>query len=533
MAQIKFPVDINAAEFPLLYDWSGRTVLNEQENIPEAPLRQPQILYCEDVLPTQQGYKSVSYKNLIGAASPSNLNFSNVFTVSDQAQNKALIGVTFDSHIYILTNALPTWVDVTPVGWAGGDKVTYGNANGVWYLYLYKFGCYAVNITTASLTATALTAITAANILGMSSAVDYLILWDANGTVYWSSTTNPLDFTPSIITGAGSQIPYDLAGLIVIIVPLNNGFVIYTSQNIVLASFSNNTQYPWIFRNANGGSGIADYRQVSVNHDLAFHVVNTFAGMLQVTPQGCTVIVPELSDFIAARLYESYDRVNNVLNDQVLTANVMTRVTCIAARWIVLSYGISSYTDALVYDMGLKRWGKCHVNHVCCYEIETNMEGVIQPYNAASEVGATYAAASPQTYNSTAVNIAQAPLAGRVFGFLQVDGTLMVAFADYNAISGNAVLLLGKLQATRNYFLELQEIEIETIPANNTGLTVLDIPSINGRDWLAPVTPTLLENGADIHRYVLRSVARNHVLAFLGSFNLTAVGITATLGSRR
>lgn len=534
MSQIKFKADITAAEFPMLYDWSARTVTQPQfgDGVRTDPVITPQILYCEDVLPTQQGYKSVSYKQLIGAASPANINFSNIFTVSDPAQNKALIGVTLDSHIYILTAALPTWVDVTPVGWAGGDAVTTGNANGTYYLYLANKGCYAVNITGVALVATTLTGITAANILGMSSAVDYLLLWDTNGTVYWDGTT-VLDFTPSLITGAGSAIPYDLNGKIITIVPLNNGYAVYSTANIVLASFSNNTQFPWIFRNATNSSGISNYKQVSFGHDLAFHVAITYAGILQVTPQGCTIVTPEVTDFLAAKTYESYDRSTDTIIKTDLAAVLNTRITVLGARWIVVSYGITGYTDAIVYDTGLKRWGKLHCNHTCVFEIETNMEGVIAAYNGAGEVGSTYASASPQTYNSTAVNISLPPNIGRIFGILATDGTVSLANLNYASIADTAILVLGKYQSVRDYLLSLIEIAVETIPVGNTGFVLKTISSINGRDLLPSVMPTLVEDGTNMQRYGCRVVGKNHLLVFMNSFNLTSVEITATLESRR
>lgn len=534
MAQIKFRADITTAAFPLLYDWAGRTVL--QPTTPEGapPVTTPQVLYAQDVLPTIQGYKSVSYKDLVPAASPVNTNFVQEYTVSDPAQNKALIGITKDSKIYILTNALPTWVDVTPIGWAGGDAVSVGNANGTYYLYLANKGCYAVGITTPGLTLTTLIGITAANILGIFSAVNYLLLWDAAGVIYWGGTTTAttLDFTFSLITGAGSATPYDIMGRIVTVVSLNNGYVIYTNNNIILASFSNNTQFPWIWRNANNGSGIADKYQVSYSHDLAFHVANTFAGILQVTPQGCEVIVPEVTDFLAARVYESYDSVNNVIVKQALTANVVTRINVLGARYIVLSYGITTLTDVIVYDSALKRWGRLSIPHTCCFEIETSMEGVIQPYNQASEIGATYAAASPQTYGSTTVSLGNPPLVGRIFGFLQASGTVRLAYLDYSSVADSGVLMLGKFQARRDYLLELEEIAVETIPTG-TNFTLLDLASINGKDLLPAISPIVVLSGAGIQLYKCRVVSKNHTLVFKGSFNLTTVDITATLGSRR
>lgn len=533
MSQIKFAADLTASAFPLLYDWAGRTVVQPQIDQGRPPFLQPQILYCQDVLPTLQGYKSVSYKNLIPAADPANLFFKQEFTVSDAAQNKALIGVTIDSKIYMLTDASPGWVDVTPAGWSGGDAVTTGNANGSYYLYLANKGCYLINITGVALTLTALTSITAANIVGMFSSVNYLLLWDAVGTIYWSSTTNPLDFTPSLITGAGSSIPYDLKGQIIAVVALGNGFIIYTNTNIVLGNFSNNTQFPWIFRGANNSAGIADKYKVSYRHDLGFHVALTFIGVLQVTLQGCEVIVPEVSDFIAARVYESYNTTTNTITKQDLASVVVTRLNVIGARYIVLSYGLTEFTDLLIYDSALKRWGKLKATHTCCFEIEASMEGVISPYNDPAEVGQTYAAASPETYVSAAVTLNDAPILGRILGLLTKGGSINIAFLDFDSISDNAVLLLGKYQLVRSALFELNEVALETLPGTNTNFSLRNFPSINGRDWITPVSPTLVESGGDVRIYMCRTAAKNHTLCFKGSFNLTSVEITGVVSGRR
>jgi len=541
MAQLKSRINLNEAEFPLLYSWAARTVVQPtQDGQNSAALQTPQILYCQDVLPTQQGCKSVRYKDLVAAADPANLNFIQVFTVRDTSQNKALIGVTLDSAIYMLTEDAPTWVDVTPASWAGADAVTVGVANGVSYLYLANNGCYLVDIATVALTLTALAGITAANILGMTSALNYLILWDATGTVYWSSTIDPLDFVPSLITGAGSSIPTDLAGLIVIIIPLGTGFVIYTTQNIVLASFSNNTQFPWVFRRAPSGSGIDSYKKVSLSHNLTYHVALTFAGALQVTMQGCTVIVPEVTDFLAARVYEAYNFSTDKIDSTALVTNLATRITVLGARWIVLSYGITassgtvqSYTDCLVYDSALKRWGKLHITHACIFEIETNMEGVIGAYNEASELGLSYAAASPETYGSSAISLNQAPQMGRIFGVLQNSGAVLIALMDYDSHEGTAVLVLGKYQAVRSHLLELQGIEVESIATSNDNFALLVTSSLNGKDLAAARTPTELTRGELMRTYAIRAIGKNHLLTAIGSFDFSTIEITAVLGSRR
>jgi len=533
MAQMKFAADIMAAGFPLLLDWASRTVLNNQK-MPEGnpPITTPQILYCQNVLPTAQGYKSVTFRDLIAAALPANITFSKIFTVSDTSQNKALIGITTNSKIYMITSSSYVWTDVTPATWAGGDSVSTGNASGVHYLYLKQLGCYSVNIAGVALTPVTLTGITASAIYGMVSAMNYIILYDAT-KIYWNATDGSLNFVPSLITGAGSSTPYDIEGKIVAVVQLGNGFAIYTDTNIILASFSNNTQYPWIFRAATGGSGIANSGNVTTSRDLGFHTAITFAGILQITAQGCTPIVPEVADFIAAKIYETYNFTTNAVDKTELASNVVTKIATMASRYIMVSYGVSSFTDTIVFDLVLKRWGRLHIDHVAAFEVEVDVSQEAKPYNEASEIGQTYAAASPSTYNSTASKFNLPPAIGSIFGFLLADGSIKLAELDFASIASTAVLLLGKYQATRNTLLELHEIDVESIPISNTSFDIRVLSSIDGKDVSSITTPTVITSAGNNRQFGLKVEAKNHILALLGSFNLTTVEITASLGARR
>lgn len=534
MGQLKFDANITASAFPLLTDWATRTVLvaSTQSGEGRQLLTTPQILYAENVLPTNQGYKSVTIKDIIPAATPANTNFTKIFNVTDAAGNKALLGVTSDSKIYMITASTFIWVDVTPATWAGGDEITLGRANGTTYIYLKQFGCYVVDITGVALTVQALAGITAANIYGIVSAVNYLILWDATA-LYWSSTVDPTDFVPSLITGAGTETPTDLEGTIVYAQALGTGFAIYSTVNIVLASYSNNTQFPWIFRAADNGDGIIDSSQVGNSQDSGYQMALTPSGVLQVTPQGCQSVTPEISDFLAAKLYEEYNSGLDSLVTTELSSVLIARISYIAARYIILSYGITSYTAALVYDQLLKRWGKLKLDHAACYEIQTPTGSVLHSYGEASELGQSYASATPQPYNEAASTFNGTPDIGTNFGFMKTDGSLVSAQLDFTSIDDSGFLILGKFQAVRSNLITLEEIELESLSADNTAFELSVRPSIDGKTLLAAVTPTLLDSVEGYRRYGLSTEGKNHELRLKGSFNLTVCEITYTMAGRR
>ncbi|MFK5173422.1 hypothetical protein ACI3QN_12985, partial [Propionibacterium freudenreichii] len=83
----------------------------------------------------------------------------------------------------------------------------------------------------------------AANILGITAYQGYLIAYDTS-TIYWSSTldidytTNTVDFTPSLATGAGSLTLEGARGPITLAIPATFGIAVYTTSNIVSAVYS-------------------------------------------------------------------------------------------------------------------------------------------------------------------------------------------------------------------------------------------------------------------------------------------------------
>jgi hypothetical protein len=160
----------------------------------------------------------------------------------------------------------------------------------------------------------------------------------------------------------------------------------------------------------------------------------------------------------------------------------------------------------------------------------------LMPYNQAAELGATYAAATPQTYISSAASFNNSPDLGKVFGFLQTDGTIKLAVLDYTYTYSNAdaaVVLLGKFQAVRAKLVNLEQVEVEVVSALNTNFTVVDIPSINGKDLLPGVPLATILSGSYMRRYGCRIIGKNHILAFLGNLHLTTVEITAVLDASR
>lgn len=254
--QTVFRANLSAANFPLVSDFMGRSIIVPQydENYitkqrfsgddPDMDKGIPQVYYLHNCMSTGQGFKSVAYNRAIAPAIPADNNFTQIIAVKDPSENKAFLAITSDAKVFLFTVASKAWVDITAavVGWTGG-AISFAYANGYTYVCFSLFNVYKVDIVGITLTPAVLAGITNNLIVGLTGAANYLILHDAV-TVYWSSATNPEDFVPSLITGAGSGVPQDVNGKIVGCLPLNNGFAIYTTTNIVISSYSGNLQFP-------------------------------------------------------------------------------------------------------------------------------------------------------------------------------------------------------------------------------------------------------------------------------------------------
>jgi hypothetical protein len=266
--------------------------------------------------------------------------------------------------------------------------------------------------------------------------------------------------------------------------------------------------------------------------NLGFHIVHTYAGVLKVTNTGCTAITPEVTDFLAERTIEVWNTVTNSVVATQQTQALDTHVAVLGARFVVLSYGIADtgiFQDAIVYDLALNRWGKLHVPHSAIFEITTGTTTAPQSYLTATY---TYASAS-NTYNSAVAGLTTPPNTGYTFGVLAIDGSVSIAVLDDSALTDSAILLLGKIEATRNNLVTIQEAVVETVDSANAGFSISLLPSLNGKDLLPAVPMASLTTGTLLRKYGSRVQAKNHIVVLKGSFKLTYLELAIVLAGRR
>jgi len=359
--QIYHRPNLTDAQFPLITSFQGKTVIQpgiDQNYTPAPALSQeerdrgiPEALYMHNVVPSLNGYKSVGYDQLIAGLSPT-AGFTRQYAVKDFAGNRGHIAITSAGKTYLITNTSLTWTDVTPAGQPAGADVTVADATGSSFICYDSFGIFTIDLATKSVSPAAIqwdSPLTNASIVGIGSSNNYLLAHDGS-TLYWSSSLDVLDFRASQITGAGKGTPTAVIGSIITLGRVGIGFAIYCQGNIVVATFSGNVQYPWIFKEAPNGAGLASVYQVTTTGDEGSNYAWTSAGLLRVTLAGCSVVSPEVTDFLGGRVFEDYNYTADVLTTQRLTQPMQVRVSFVASRYLVASYGPSSLAYALVYD---------------------------------------------------------------------------------------------------------------------------------------------------------------------------------------
>jgi hypothetical protein len=531
MAQIYYRANLGDTDFPLLSEFQGRTVISPQldQHYMQVPSLTggekdkgiPEAYYLHNVVPSLQGYKSVDYDPL---NSPTvSLDFKRIFPIKDFDGNRGHIGVTTAGKTYIMTNTQTAWYDITPTGQPVGD-VTVASATGTSFICYAGWGIFTINLALRTLTPAALqwdSPLTNADIIGIATSNNYLLAHDGT-TLYWSSSLSVLDFRVSQITGAGNGVPTTAIGTLVAIAAVGIGFAVYCQGNTVVATFSGNVQYPWIFKEAPNGAGLESVDYLSLTGDDLSNYAWTTAGLLKVTLGGCIPVFPEVTDFLGGRVFEDFDTITDTFSNQNLSSPFMVRVAYLASRFLIVSYGVSSLTHALIYDSALKRWGKLKKPHVQAFDLSFKLatfqaltweQLALHPWN-------DYKTTSWANLFPTGGG-AIAPDAKHSACFLQADGSILRINTEYDSFAADAVLLLGKYQILRANWVTLQGFTVEAIDDYDYNFTVQVQTSYDGKTVGRTIIPRETISPR-IRKYDCITTGSNHSILIKGAFHLVA-----------
>lgn len=530
MAVYTTGITLKDAGFPLISRWAGKPSIIKGTDVAQLDARspteqqtdyfnainKPQIIYCENVLPKLGGFASIGFVTVAtallgaGAKQAFSMRMHTLATGLDlvdtliwfKAPNAAYKTPTTSGVVALpVAYTAPTHIAAIEPG----DGAYFLLSDGVTST-VYDFGMTAG---VPSFSALVLVGIVAADLNACRfacAAGNFFILAKEDGTVFWNDPDNYLDFTPSLITGAGSLVPACLYGTVTGMFSWGDGFVIHTTSGSIVARYSNNSQTPWQFSPLVGSASpihsvIANKLAVTTHDSDAVQYSWTTAGLQQATIlQGAQNIFTDVSDFLASEITEDlvaglptveYPPVTSIVEQ------VDVMVSRMGARYLVISYGrrlaaTSHFAYALIYDVHLRRWGKIKINH----------------YEA--------------VYLPPAISGAETM---RQLGFLTVDGTIKMSYEEATfggaAVAHAGVVIIGGVSLVRGGATQLNTVDVnfgENLPA----IAVAHSTAPDGINYAAFTPMALISSGTGTATYGCRSIGNYHAVSIAGKFNVSA-----------
>lgn len=540
MSQISYRGNLSSSHFPFSAKQHGQTIIvpgRDQAFQNQIVVNQdsedrdkgiPQLYYCHNVMPTVEGIQSVGFDLRLTGLGVGVNSFDDVYLLRDIDENKFLFSPA-NGNNYVYDGNNNNWTSAGAAVVTSSAIVTVAFINGRTFICYQEDNIYEYDPGTGLLVAVSLTGITVGDIVGICASSGFLIAWDDDNTVYRSQPLDILNFTPDPALGSGSSIPADLKGKIVAILPIANGFIMYTTKNAVSATFSKNIRYPFDYAEIQGSAGIRKPQHVAWANNLGVHYAWTLAGLQKVDKVRSLPVFPEVTDFLTAKIYEDFNTTTYSFVEEKLAVPLELKVVAIAQRFLVISYGKEfPFTFALIYDLGLKRWGKVKLTHVTPFELAIpNKIG-----------GLTWADLTPLTWSDLgdtswsdlgSEGVATQEKPKETVAFVQSDGTVYTVNFDNVHTGDTGVAITGKYQFVRERFITLQEIELENIE-QNYNFIIKQLSSVNGKTISSVTTPFLSENSEEYRKYNASIEAKNHSLAYIGTFNLGYFGLKFTVG---
>lgn len=500
MAQQTYRANLAASTIPFVSTLFGRSVIipGPDQNFirqlyspvdPDKDIGVPQAYYLHNVYPTPQGFASIGYEKQ-SSAPAGDYGISNSQLVIGADGAKAYI-VT--SSVGILAYKLPGKVFTLILPLAAPyntSKLTVAVVAGTYYFYVANLGCYTYDPTSGAVTPVVLIGLTAALILGITAANGYLLAFTSS-TVVWSSLINPLDFAPSLATGAGGGSVENIKGIISTLVSTTNGILVCSDTNIVIGIYSGNARYPYNWVEATGSGGVVSQELIAYDTNTGDNFVWTSFGLQAITSRKANLIFSDLTDFLAGQIFEDFDEDSLTFSVTQLSSALLKKLTLISARYLVISYGITELTHAILYDLALKRFGKFKFTHTDCFEYELLDQTV-------------------------------ADIPKKSIGFLTSTGEIYTVNFNQAAVARNGVLLLGKYQYVRSRLLTMDGVSLESVESG-FDCNVYLCTSLDGKSLGEPTALTQILNSPRSRDYGARATGINHSLILTGAFSLDSV----------
>lgn len=504
MAKVRYRANLSAKSIPLLSELQGRTVIvkgQDQSYMPQMVLKEeadkdlgvPQVFYAHNVLPNTYGFQSVGYDTFLTNTGITD-QFISTEALRDASGNNAALGITSSNTHYVLEYGSSNWVGTT-IASSAGKQVSVAYVSGVTYIYFSGLGCYKYDFATHALVSVTLTGLDPTKVLFIAGKEGYLLAYSIDA-VAWSSTVDPTDFTPSLISGAGGGSIEGAKGALVFARSVYSGVIVFTTSNAVAMISSGNPRFPFNFTEITGAGGLINPEYVTTDASSGTVYAYTSVGLQTVSLRKAETVNADVTDFLSGSYFEDFDE--NTLTFTTSTSNVATKkkVTIVVNRYLILSYGLTELTHAIVYDLVLKQFGKLKINHVDCFEFQMYDQGIYE---------------TPK----------------KSVGFLLQDGSIKILNTDLETGNSKGLMILGKYQYVRARLLQLQKVEVENIP-DDKNFSLYNLASLDGKSFL-PATAGYLENSGSptlAKSFAFHVTGLNHSLIFKGRFNAVTLQLT-------
>jgi hypothetical protein len=515
MAHISYRANLSAAIFPLTYNNVGGTVIvpqadnNYDRRVDPAGEQKtagiPQAIFLENVLPTEYGYQSVGFEELASIS----LLTGEYVTFAYLANNNfvaAQIQATTPKWAVNQANADAPWqygLTGNPNLWNTLDFDT-AYVRGYNYGYIPASGYGGAKILEGGLLLwehwVQSAPFTGYNGGYLLASHNYLLgITQNTGEVQWSSTTTPTDFTPSLVSGAGSIIPNDFKSPVVALRNTAEGFIMYCGKNAIAATYTGNARYPWKFREIRGAFGYNRNEDIAgAKGAEAHYAIDAQKTLRVITSDSAQQIAPEVSTWLRGQpTIESWNASGYVQVTSLSGAKLRTWLRYIMNRYLFLSYVSSAtlstaeYTHVLVYDTLLQRYGRLKVDHTFVWDYD-----------------------------------------GEVYFLTRTGITKRMSFdLSDSAATHDSTLVLGKFQYVRSRHLDLHNVRTEHGPDSN--YTVGVISSLDGATAGTYQALTASTLGAGINEYDCRLTGMNHQIVIRGKFDLNTLALTFSPGAGR
>lgn len=563
MAQFTFRLNVNAANFPFLsYQGGASVITNPQDTYYATPnafsgetsdknLGIPQMIFCENLMPVTYGVQSVTYINSTEPFPNGEEQADQLFYLISSTGKRYLANFNRQNgRFYIYSPEVSEWKLIFTAVTGPSLYATTAIVKGRCFIYirgttqLVEFVGYSAIgdvFVLHYLGATGISDLSVFN--GIVGANNYLILYTTDAIYYTiidSTVGTTPDFTPSLgPTGAATEIPSVLRGLILVCLPVADGFILFTSTSIIAAYYSGNIRFPWSYRELDHSAPITSLDAIGVDRENYPIYCNTTGGLLKLSKSSCQSVHPEATEFFGGSRYEYYDWPTRSIIVRNTSTPINIGVAYVGGRWLVLSYGAQGevFTHAIIWDEHLKRWGKVALLHTRVVEFF----GI--PSVTSGDVGATYqdlldAILSYQ--NLLDAGTSYADLGGTGFtgdpdlglqykslGFVTSTGVVQVMnfslFAEDDPIS---VVMFGRVQLTRQHRLKITDVWSEnlnpgqiTVPSN---LAIIATKDMRNTRKIVQGFIRSAENSM-VHHQFKNCEGWNHTLRYEGDFDLATI----------